>query len=77
MLKFKAEKGVPIPKRSGGATQIYPWDTMEIDESFFVPMPGGKAHPSVAGAGRRYGRKFTARVLTEGGVKGARIWRTA
>ena len=70
--EIKIEKGVPIPPRDRGhRSSKYPWATMEIGDSFFVPK--AKMGSSASIAGKRYQRKFTTR--PEG--DGTRIWRQA
>jgi hypothetical protein len=67
---FKVEKGVPHPGKGGK----YPWSTMEIGESFFVPdSDGGAPHTAAHAAGRRLGRKFTTKKVDGG----RRVWRVA
>lgn len=69
---MKIEKGVPVPVIAEPVR--YPFESMQVGDSFFVE--GGvltrlcNAHGR---AGRRMGRKFTARKV-EGGV---RVWRVS
>ena len=67
--KIKIEKGIPIPPRSHRAK--YPWETMEIGDSFFAPSANMAS--SVSLARKRYQREFTTR--PEG--TGTRVWREA
>lgn len=75
--EFKIEKGVPIPPGGGRPTAPYPFDKMEVGDSFFTA--GEKAQSRISNSAKNYatkkGVKFTTRTVTEGGVKGARIWR--
>lgn len=91
--QFQIETGVPLPaiKRGGDRSQLYPFDQLEIDQSFFVPntesMPNaGKTLAStVSSATRRHKASTPPRVFTiraealgaDGVTKGARIWRIA
>lgn len=65
--KFEIEAGIPIPARTrvagaglrAGRTPIYPFDALEIGQSFFVPNVGEKSAAkamasTVAGANSRY-----------------------
>lgn len=63
---FEIEKGIPIPaiKRGGGHIEaIYPFDTMEVGDSFFIPVSAEKPEPvkslasTVASANQRYAIK--------------------
>ena len=79
---IKLDRKVPIPPHGGGhggRYLKYPWDTMQVGDSFFVA--GASARSSIPTSARSYGRgrgiKFncTLRTVTERGVKGVRIWR--
>lgn len=69
---IEIDKGVSIPAGKRGSK--YPWENMEVGDSFFVPCEG-KHKRSVgtygASRGKRDGRKYRILAL-EGGV---RIWR--
>jgi hypothetical protein len=79
------EKGVPIPPPStGGRKRKYPFDEMEVGDSFTLPLsgeigPGGSDRVvcllSCAGNRRRktHGQAFRVRTEREQGV--ARCWR--
>lgn len=71
--EIKIEKKIPIPSGRGPYGK-YPWSQMEIGDSFLIP--GKKVSlvsSTMASAGRRLNKKFTARTV-EGGV---RVWRIA
>jgi hypothetical protein len=77
---IEIEKGIPRPQDIRG-WEKYPWDRMEIDDSFFVPCKGRRFYKvanSVSHCKRNFekrnpGRKFTyCRVPT-----GVRVWRIA
>jgi hypothetical protein len=85
-LEVKIEKAVPIPpKRFGRAARIIPWPfkTMEVGDSFAIPVPEGFTPQEVAAALRRdadtFGRvampdlRVTVRI--EEGDKTVRLWR--
>ncbi len=72
------DKGVPcpIPRRGG---RIYPWNRMEVGDSFFTPKDLRRvraASHSFTSLHPERCLKYTARSVTENGVKGTRIWRT-
>lgn len=72
MLAIDKRVAIPEKKRSGRAS-IYPTGAMAVGDSFFVP---GKTAEEIAGSiYRNKTRKFTARSVTEKGVKGVRVWR--
>jgi hypothetical protein len=85
---FKLQKDVPIPdiSRSSGRKAKYPFNIMEVKDSFFIP---GAKPENVSSAILRFlkteegaNRKFTTRTMKESPeegepeVEGVRIWRT-
>lgn len=73
-MAYQIDKGVPMPPISRGKGRlVYPWDEMEVGDSF-VPMGKNAGRALVISATKyRPGKAFEART-----VKGAtRIWRTA
>jgi hypothetical protein len=76
---IKIDKGVPLPDfrlRAGRphGTTIYPWETMEIGDSFAVPKRAQKNFGrQTTTAARKYGRKFALRKHGDG----YRCWRIA
>ncbi len=74
---YRIEKDVPIPARGygrrGGTIPRYPWNDMEIGDSFFIPNPITQDYISGARhyAQRGLKRKFITRIV-EGGI---RVWR--
>ena len=69
--KIHLDKGVPSPDRHQRSK--YPWDDMEVGDSFFAP--GTKASSLNGAISMRRPKKFTRRTLVENGVKGIRVWR--
>lgn len=74
-MTFEIDDDVPL---SSAHRRKYPYRDLRIGQSFFVPdathqLISGSMHP----AKKRLGRKFTARTVTENGVKGVRVWRVA
>ena len=65
---IEIDKDVPMPSP-------YPYRKLEVGDSFFV---ADKTTNGMAGAAneRLTPKRFTARTVTEGGVKGVRVWRT-
>ena len=72
---LEIEKGIEKPAAQKRDRTKYPWTTMEVGDSFFVP--GGKLKSIkslVYGRSRKSdGRKFSA-LSVDGGV---RVWRDA
>jgi len=76
MNSFTVEDGVTIPdKRQPGRPSKYPFDTMEIGQSFFAP---GIKDRKVGNAARHYRpKRFRCRTMVENGIRGTRCWRVA
>jgi len=75
---IKIDKDVPLfsPRSRGGKTAKYPFRSMVVGDSFFVGNVNTRVFgPYVHTVGVRMGASFTARVTTEDGVKGMRVWR--
>ena len=65
------DKNIPLPCR-------YPFAELEVGESFFVPNQGiGILSKYKARSEQRTGFKFTTRTVSEGGIKGVRVWRVS
>ena len=70
---FKIEKGVPMPRNGAGGRTKYPWDKMEVGDSFFVPGTRNRGVNPGAASLRLSPKKFAMRKV-DGGT---RIWRIA
>ena len=71
---IKIDTGVPVK-----SPYKYPFQTMNIGDSFFVPEPTNPMSVRVAAyqyAGRHQ-IKFVTRLLEEGKKTGVRVWRIA
>ena len=73
MNEFHIEKGIPVPKMTGaGRKNKYPFDAMEVGDSFFIKDGKVKTLSRSCGTyGKRLERKFTSRTVDGG----ARVWR--
>ncbi len=70
-LNITVEKDIPMPPKSmSGRASKYPWDDMEVGDSFLVaesnsaPVPPSRL--------TEQGKKFSSRAVK----KGFRVWRT-
>ena len=71
---FEIEKNVKMPELSRGHQGKYPWDEMEVGDSFFIPRDAISGNASQLARHRKArGEAHTVRKV-EGGW---RIWRTA
>lgn len=71
-MTIEVDKGLPIPGHNGGRRAFYPWNNMNVGDSFFVQNIKIKSVTGAASSyGRNHGMRFTARTV-EGGV---RVWR--
>jgi len=64
------DKGVPQPQATGRSK--YPWHTMEVGESFFVPGARSKTWGQYRNANQLYAPK---RWEARGEKEGLRVWR--
>ena len=72
-VQIVIEKNVPAP--ANPRRRKYPFAEMEVGDSFFAPNI--KISSVTYSFARHPGKKFTARTVTENGVKGFRVWRIA
>ena len=73
--KYKIEKNIKIPKRKGGYSSKYPWDEMEIGDSFLFTkdIKSGSIYSLVSQSNAKRSPKHFAAREVDGGI---RIWRT-
>ena len=72
--KFIVSRNIPIPAQRS----TYPFTTMEVGESIFVPHPkSASARTSAMNVAKRYCIKFATQQRCERGQMGLRIWRIA
>lgn len=69
MKKYKIDKNIPLPPVHK-LTVLYPLETMEVGDSFFVPDKKAN-HLNVHYQGKRLNRMFVKRSI-DGGT---RVWR--
>jgi hypothetical protein len=88
---FAINNNIPVPVKKVAATRKgrkarYPFDALEVGQSFFVPnaclskkaRKEGQIVFSAVPARKRFpDRKFVCRAVEEQGVLGVRVWRTA
>lgn len=67
------DKNIPVPpSRRGSGKSVYPFDKMELGDSFFVPKKKQSIMAAYARVvGKRKGMKFITRVEADG----VRVWR--
>lgn len=68
------EKNVPMPADTRGVPMKYPWKSMQVGDSFFVPT-NKKTFTAHAYATRTLGYRFVTKQTVESGRKGFRVWR--
>lgn len=83
---FEIQKNVQIPESRGRPVgMVYPFDQMEVGDSFAVPVDATKKIASVQrdirsaarSPNHRKSHKYVTRSLVEDGQVVVRIWRTA
>lgn len=70
---FKIEKNVPMPEYLRMRRSRYPFNEMEIGDSFFA----GESRGKVASAAHTYGKKHGLRFSMRSEGDGFRVWRVA
>lgn len=76
MTDIKIEKGIPMPDRKSTGTSIYPFEGMEVGDSFFAPNKTRQQMDNACGHWRKkHGWKFVLRYQNEGDGVGTRVWR--
>ena len=72
--EINLDKNVPLPSKRAQA-QVYPFDKMEIGDSFFVDLETGRTVRNRASLMTRSDFRLTCRTVTENGIRGVRVWR--
>lgn len=73
---IKVDRGVPLPDSYRESRAKYPWGSLNLGDSFFIP--GGKVetfYSLTASASRKHKCKYIARKWEENGTAGVRVWR--
>lgn len=65
------EKDVPLPKKARGPKERYPFEVMEVGDSFYVKTKRGTSLYTLSSRHSKDGKKFTCRRVDDG----FRIWR--
>lgn len=74
-MAFKIEKGIPIPdKKDGcGRPSIYPFQEMEVGDSFPISSTDAK---KVSNAARTFGQRHGKLFIVRKDGRRHRVWRT-
>lgn len=67
---YTIENEIPVPPHQNSK---YPWDTLEVGQSFLVDPAGKSMFSSASLAGKKRGKKFIGRKVGSG----VRVWRVA
>lgn len=74
-MAYVIEKDVPLPIGAGErGPRKYPWNEMEVGDSFVVAKRTASVSGICASASRRTGRKFVSRAID---ANTCRVWRIA
>lgn len=77
MFEVRTDVPIPVTVREGfSRPSKYPFATMDVGQMFFVPDAKKSFSSLASAAGKRLGRKFTTRAVTDNGVPGVGCWRT-
>lgn len=76
-VMYEIEKNIPLVRKALGRNAKYPLASMEIGDSFVVPLkyPGQRTvvNSVVSSFGKNHGRKFATRRIDNS----VRVWRVA
>ena len=70
-MTIEVEKNIPIPPEK--KRNVYPYKSMEVGESFFIPT--GKIQ-IVCNANYRTGKQLNKKFIARKDKEGVRVWRT-
>lgn len=80
MSEFEIEKGIPVPEIIERRASHYPWEQMEVGDSFYAPVQGeedtvsrvrNRLNQARANAKKKYGID----TIINADHKGVRVWR--
>jgi len=76
---FAIEKGIPVPaSRQFGTATKYPFRSMDVGDSFAVPVNGDKkTQVRVAVSARIAGKRVNKQFVTRRSGEVVRVWRVA
>lgn len=82
VTKYKIEKGIKKVFRKGSLINPYPFEDMQIGDSFYVPKKDAlptKAHQNVSYCLRAYNKNhgIAIKIETQKDENGLRVWRKA
>lgn len=80
-MSYKIEKGIPMPTKNAWKDHPYPWDSIEVGDSFLMEeKEDGEILRARVWASfcafRRQNSKFKMKIRTMKLPEGLRVWRT-
>lgn len=75
-MTFKIEKGVPVPEKLAKGMKKYPFDQLEVGDSFFVPMADNASPSSLFSAIAQARKRLNINLFSAKVDGGRRVWRT-
>lgn len=74
---YQIDAKVPAPNAHGKGRSLYPFKTMKVGDSFFVPNTDKPKSAIVCACNdqRKTRRKYQSAQVTENRIEGVRIWR--
>ena len=71
------EGGLPIPAKRGRRGSMFPFEHLEIDQSFAIKHDDDVAHKRAMSSASNYARRVGIKLAVRRVPEGTRIWRTA
>ena len=76
-MTFTIEKGVPLPEHKKRYEKKYPFETMEIGDSFVVPIAPDKSPSGLFSSISQAKKRLNINLTTARVDGGIRVWRVA
>ncbi len=74
-MNITIDSKVPIPAPKVGPLAKYPFKTLKVKDSFFVPDANRSLQVYAFNRAKQLGMQIATRTVVENEVKGLRIWR--
>ena len=75
---LQIEKGIPLPERKFFGEPAYPYNQMEVGDSFMLPHEdSNKAVARLSSTAAAYGKRAQMKFSVRKVEGGARVWRVA
>lgn len=74
-MTIQIDKGIPVPDHNRKYAKQFPFEQMEIGDSFLVPLPAGKSPSSIYSALSQAKKRLNINLTSARVDGGVRVWR--